>query len=84
MSDVNEPATAMNISDAPSQKMPVLVLWSGTLSATDPDLTDSFSYALLSGPGSDDNAMFQIVGNELRTLANFDYEAKTPIGSAFA
>jgi len=49
----------------------------GTLSATDPDPLDIiFAYQLVNPVGYPDNASFQIVGNELRTNAIFDYETK--------
>ena len=48
----------------------------GTFSSTDPDLGDSSTYTLISGDGDTDNTLFQIVGNELRTAASFDYEAQ--------
>jgi hypothetical protein len=49
----------------------------GTLSTTDADIGDTFSYQLVSGAGSTDNASFQIVGDELRTNAAINFEAKT-------
>jgi hypothetical protein len=49
----------------------------GTLSTTDPDAGNSFVYTLVTGTGSTDNASFSISGNELRTAAVFDYEAKS-------
>ncbi|MBS0266358.1 MAG: cadherin domain-containing protein, partial [Planctomycetes bacterium] len=45
----------------------------GTLSTTDADVGDSFTYTLVSG----DVGAFQIVGNELRTAASFDYETQS-------
>jgi hypothetical protein len=48
----------------------------GTLSTTDPDAGDTFTYTLVSGNGSTDNASFNILGNSLRTSASFDYETK--------
>ncbi|MFO1021806.1 MAG: cadherin domain-containing protein [Planctomycetales bacterium] len=48
----------------------------GSLSAWDPDFGDTFSYSLVSGTGSTDNASFAIVGNQLQTAAVFDYETK--------
>jgi PKD repeat protein len=48
----------------------------GTLSTTDPNPGDTFTYTLVSGPGNDDNASFNINGDSLRTSAIFDYEAK--------
>lgn len=44
----------------------------GTLSATDPDSNEAFTYSLDSG----DVQAFAIVGNELRTAQSFDYETK--------
>lgn len=46
----------------------------GTLSATDPDAGDTFTYSLVDG--ALDNNSFTIVGNTLQTNRSFDYEAK--------
>ncbi len=48
----------------------------GTLSTTDADSTDSFTYALVSGTGDDDNSLFTIAGNQLIARNSFDYETK--------
>lgn len=48
----------------------------GTLTTTDPDPQDTFTYSLITGTGSDDNSRFKIVGNQLRTRASFDYETQ--------
>ena len=48
----------------------------GTLSTTDPDVGNTFTYTLVSGAGSTDNAKFTISGNVLKTAAVFDYELK--------
>ena len=48
----------------------------GTFSSTDPDVGDTFTYSLAAGPGDTDNGSFAIVGDELRTAAMFDFEAK--------
>jgi gliding motility-associated-like protein len=48
----------------------------GTLSATDADTGDTFTYALASGTGSTDNAGFTIDGTSLKTAAVFDFETK--------
>jgi len=42
----------------------------------DEDQNDTYIYALVTGTGSADNAAFQIVDNELRTLAPLDFETK--------
>lgn len=46
----------------------------GTFSTTDPDAEDAFTYSLVAGTGSDDNAMFTINGNTLQTAVGFDFE----------
>ncbi len=40
----------------------------GTLSSTDPDPGSTFTYSLVTGVGSDDNASFNLVGNSLRAI----------------
>ena len=49
----------------------------GTLSSSDPDALATFSYSLVSGAGSVDNASFAISGNQLRTSSIFDFETKS-------
>jgi ELWxxDGT repeat protein len=52
----------------------------GTLSTTDPDTDDTFTYTLVGGEGSTDNASFTIGGtggNSLLTAASFDFETKS-------
>jgi hypothetical protein len=49
----------------------------GTLSATDPDVGDTFTFTLVSGAGSTDNAFFNIAGSSLRTSVAFDFEAQS-------
>ncbi len=48
----------------------------GTLSSTDTDVGNTFTYTLVSGTGSTDNASFNISGNSLRVTNSPDYEAK--------
>ncbi|MGV8049612.1 MAG: Ig-like domain-containing protein [Anaerolineaceae bacterium] len=48
----------------------------GTLTTTDEDDNTS-TYTLVSGEGDTDNAMFNIVGDKLRTSAIFNYEVKS-------
>jgi hypothetical protein len=49
----------------------------GVLSTTDADVGDTFTYSLVSGTGSDDNALFLITGNQLRAGGVFDFESKS-------
>ena len=48
----------------------------GTFSTGSPDLSDTFSYTLVAGPGSVDNGSFAITGKTLRTAESFDFEIK--------
>jgi large repetitive protein len=48
----------------------------GTLSTTDPDAGDTFTYSFATGTGDTDNASFQITGDTLKTNAIFDFETK--------
>jgi gliding motility-associated-like protein len=48
----------------------------GTLSTTDADTGDTFTYSFVSGTGSTDNASFTISGSTLKTAAVFDFETR--------
>ncbi len=52
----------------------------GTLSTSDPDVGNTFTYTLVAGTGGTDNASFQIAGNLLKTNAVFDFETKSSYG----
>lgn len=47
----------------------------GSFSTVDPNAFDSFNYSLVAGTGSDHNALFSIVGNQLRVSGSINYEA---------
>lgn len=49
----------------------------GTLSATDSNKGESFTYSLVSGSGDSDNSSFEISGNTLLASASFDYEEQS-------
>jgi len=49
----------------------------GTLSTTDPDTSNTYTYTLVAGTGSTDNASFNISGAQLRATASLDYETKS-------
>ena len=49
----------------------------GTLSTTDPNAGNTFTYSLVGGTGSTDNASFTISGTQVLTAASFDFEAKS-------
>ncbi|NEU06848.1 T9SS type B sorting domain-containing protein, partial [Flavihumibacter sp. R14] len=48
----------------------------GTLSATSDDQNAVFTYSLVSGQGSDDNNLFIISGDEIKTVTSLNYEEK--------
>ena len=47
----------------------------GTLSTTDPDTNNTFTYTLVDGEG--DNASFNILDDQLRTNSSFNFETKS-------
>jgi putative intracellular protease/amidase len=74
---VNEAPTAIDLSSAAAAENMPAGTAVGQLSATDPDEGDTVTYTLVEGAGSEDNGAFTIVGGELRTAAEFDYEARS-------
>lgn len=49
----------------------------GTLTATDADVGDSFTYSLVAGAGGGDNGLFSIDVDQLKTAAVFDHEGQS-------
>ena len=49
----------------------------GTFTTTDPDVNDTFGYALVPGTGDTDNAAFTIVGSQLQANSSFNFESKS-------
>jgi len=49
----------------------------GTLTTTDPDSGDTFTYTLVSGAGDTDNASFQIAGDKLQNATILNFEAQS-------
>ncbi|PJJ06974.1 SprB-like repeat protein [Flavobacterium sp. 1] len=49
----------------------------GTLSSTDADASNTFTYTLVAGTGSTDNSAFAITGNSLTINASPDFETKS-------
>ncbi len=49
----------------------------GTLSTTDVDAGNTFTYTLVAGTGDADNAVFNINGSSLRANSSFDFETKS-------
>lgn len=65
----NQPPTAISISASTVASGASVGTVVGNLSATDPDVGNTFTYTLVSGTGSTDNAAFTIVGSQVRTAA---------------
>ncbi len=49
----------------------------GSFQTVDPDSGNTFTYALVTGSGSDHNASFSIAGDTLKTSATFNFEAQS-------
>ncbi|NBQ15441.1 MAG: cadherin repeat domain-containing protein, partial [Proteobacteria bacterium] len=75
VTNVNEAPTSIALSGSSVAENSAVGTVVGLLSTTDPDAGDTFTYSLVSGVA--DNAGFTIAGNELKTAAGFDFEAKS-------
>ncbi|HZN15155.1 MAG TPA: tandem-95 repeat protein [Acidimicrobiales bacterium] len=76
ITNVNEVPTNITLDNgsvAENQPVGTLV---GTLVTADPDAGDTFTYTMAAGVNDTDNASFQIVGNQLKTNAVFDFETQ--------
>ena len=77
VTNVNEAPTDISLSPSSVAENAVVNTIVGALSTTDPDSGNTFTYSLVSGTGSTDNASFNLSGVNLRTSTVFDYEAKS-------
>ena len=77
VTNVNENPTALNFSPATIAENLPIGTPIGTFSTVDPDVGDTFTYTLVPGAGSTDNASFTIVGNTLQSAAVFNFEVKS-------
>jgi O-glycosyl hydrolase len=75
--NVNEAPTAISLLNSSVPENQPAGTAVGTLSTTDPDVGDTFTYSLVSGAGSVDNAAFSLSGSTLQTAAVFDFEAQS-------
>ena len=74
---VNEAPTSINLSATSVAENLPSGTSVGTFSTDDPNPIDEFTYSLVSGIGSGNNAVFTISGNTLKTAASFNYEARS-------
>lgn len=77
VTDVNETPTNINLSANSIAENSGAYATVGTLTTTDPDTANTFTYTLVSGTGDTDNASFNISGNALRASSSFDFETKS-------
>lgn len=77
VSDANDTPTNIVLSNdtLPENSGPQALI--GTFTTTDQDIADSFTYALIGGTGDQDNAFFEISGNQLLAQNNLNYETKS-------
>jgi Ca2+-binding RTX toxin-like protein len=76
ITNVNEAPTNLSLSASNIAENVAANTVIGTLSTSDPDLGNIFTYSLVSGTGDIDNNAFQIVGNQLQANTSFNYEAQ--------
>jgi hypothetical protein len=77
VNNVNETPTDISLSSSAQNEGTSTNTTIGTFSTSDPDAGNTFTYTLVAGTGSGDNASFNISGNALRNSVVFDYETKS-------
>ncbi|MEA2351487.1 MAG: large repetitive protein, partial [Thermoleophilaceae bacterium] len=77
VTDVNDPPTNIALSSSSVNENQPTGTTVGNFSSTDQDVpANTFTYTFATGTGDDDNGSFTISGNQLKTGASFDFEAK--------
>lgn len=76
VSDVPEAPLALSFSPTSLAENADLGAVIGSLSTTDSDRNESFTYSFVNGAGGDDNGQFAIIGNSVRSLFVPDFETK--------
>jgi ELWxxDGT repeat protein len=74
---LNSPPTDITLSATVIAENQFIGTAVGTLSTTDPDTADTFTYTLVSGDGDTNNASFTIDGATLKTAASFNFETQS-------
>ena len=76
VSDVNEAPTGVDLSSVSvAENVPAGTVV-GAFSSTDPDGGDTHTYSLVAGDGDTGNSAFEVQGNELRTVAQLNFETQ--------
>ena len=74
VTNVNETPTDITLSTLSIAENASVESVVGTFTTTDQDVGDTHTYSLVSGTGSTHNLDFHIVGSQLRTTTQFDFE----------
>jgi len=77
VTNVNEAPTNLALSSSSISENVPTGTTIGTLSSTDPDSGDTFTYSLVDGGSYPDNASFSISGSSLRSAVVFNFESKS-------
>lgn len=77
VANVNEAPTDIMLSASSVAENEPVGTSIGTLSSSDPDAGNTFTYTLVAGVGGTDNASFAIDGNTLKTAASLSYEPQS-------
>ncbi|MFN6162055.1 MAG: cadherin domain-containing protein, partial [Planctomycetota bacterium] len=77
LTNVNESPTNVSVSPSSIAENAGANSTVGTLSTTDPDFGNTFTYALVTGAGDVDNSAFNISGSALRATNSFNFESKS-------
>ncbi|MBW4464707.1 MAG: cadherin domain-containing protein [Pegethrix bostrychoides GSE-TBD4-15B] len=77
ITNLNEPPTDVAVTPSTVNENVPLGTIVGALSTIDPDVGDTFGYALIASPLGPDNAAFAISGGNLVTNAPLDFETKS-------
>ncbi|MEY2613619.1 MAG: Bifunctional hemolysin/adenylate cyclase precursor, partial [Planctomycetota bacterium] len=76
VTNVNESPTDIALSSTSIAENNLANAAVGSLSTTDVDASNSFTYSLVPGAGDSDNGAFSIDGSTLRANSSFDFESK--------
>ena len=75
--NVNDPPTNITLSNNTVNENEPMDTLVGTLGTEDPDIGSSFTYSLVTGSGDTGNEFFEIVGNQLQTAENLNFEIQS-------
>ncbi|MDD3302153.1 MAG: cadherin repeat domain-containing protein, partial [Candidatus Gracilibacteria bacterium] len=77
LNNVSEAPTDINLSNSSINENVGIGYTIGALTSIDEDVGDTFTYNLVSGTGDDDNGNFNIIGDDLVTAINPNFEVKS-------